>query len=151
MGSSLLFRYWRMIMTTGPKSWAGGIVLSGTLIKKKADCSFSTYRCLICRSSGAYARSTIDLGNWKTLTKYEFICYKRSGEGFMVKNVCCVLLPATTSLNMPIVKTICCVSLPASWWRYADMSYWYVLRYVLLPTSLWRRYTCVFIENVFIK
>ena len=31
MESSLLFRYSSMIMTPGPKSRAGGIVLSGTL------------------------------------------------------------------------------------------------------------------------
>ena len=36
----------------------------------------------------------------------EFIYCKVSGEGFIVKNVCYVLLPATTSLKMPFVKKI---------------------------------------------
>ena len=30
-----------------------------------------------------------------------------------MKNICCALLPATTSLKMPIVKKICCVLLQA--------------------------------------
>ena len=37
-----------------------------------------------------------------------------SGEEFIVKNVGCVLLPATTSLKVPFGKKICCVLLPAS-------------------------------------
>ena len=44
---------------------------------------------------------------------------KVSGAGFIVKNICCVLLPTTTSLKMPIVKKICCVYLPASLRRHA--------------------------------
>ena len=37
-----------------------------------------------------------------------------SGPGFIVKNICCVLLPATTSLKMPIMEKKCSVLLPAS-------------------------------------
>ena len=43
----------------------------------------------------------------KRKPKQESIYYKRSGEGFIVKNICCALLPATTSLKMPIVKKTC--------------------------------------------
>ena len=49
----------------------------------------------------------------KTKPKQEFIFCKRRGEGFIVKNTCCALLPAKTSWKMPIVKKICCVLLQA--------------------------------------
>ena len=45
----------------------------------------------------------------KRKPKQESIYYKRSGEGFIVKNICCGILP---SLKMPIVKKTCCVLLP---------------------------------------
>ena len=86
--------------------------------KKKSSKAISRskwtpYRCLPCRGRGAYARSNIDLVNQKHRTKQnktkkrkpkqESIYYKRSVEGFIVKNICCALLPATTSLKTPII------------------------------------------------
>ena len=90
----------------------------------------------------------------KRKPKQEFIYYKRSGEGFTVKNICCVLLPAATSLKMPIVKKTSCVLLPLSFM----MSFKMKICCVLLPASWWRRYSCVLLVhllctfiNVFIK
>ena len=39
----------------------------------------------------------------KRKPKQESIYYTRSGEGFIVKNICCALLPATASLKTPII------------------------------------------------
>ena len=90
----------------------------------------------------------------KRKPKQESIYYKRSGEGFIVKNICCALLPATTSLKMPIAKKTCCVLLPLSFMKNFKMK----ICCVLLPVTLWRRYSCVllsssavFFINVFIK
>ena len=79
----------------------------------------------------------------KRKPKQESIYYKRSGEGFIVKNICCALLPATTSLKMPIVKKTCCVLLPLSFMKNIKMK----ICCVLLPASLWRRYSCVLLTS----
>ena len=79
----------------------------------------------------------------KRKPKQESIYYKRSGEGFIVKNICCALLPATTSLKMPIVKKTCCVLLPLSFMKSFKMK----ICCVLLPASLWRRYSCVLLSS----
>ena len=68
----------------------------------------------------------------KRKPKQESIYYKRSGEGFIVKNICCALLPATTSLKMQIVKKTCCVLLPLSFMKSFKMK----ICCVLLPASL---------------
>ena len=61
-------------------------------------------RCLSCHGSGAYARSNIDLVNYKNTKQKKTnnknpnknsATAKVSGEGFIVKNICCVLLPAS--------------------------------------------------------
>ena len=67
----------------------------------------------------------------KRKPKQESIYYKRSGEGFIVKNICCALLPARTSLKMPIVKKTC-VLLPLSFMKSFKMK----ICCVLLPASL---------------
>ena len=46
----------------------------------------------------------------KRKPKQESIYYKRSGDGFIVQNICCVLLKAITSLKMPILKKTMCVT-----------------------------------------
>ena len=79
----------------------------------------------------------------KRKPKQESIYYKRSGEGFIVKNIYCALLPATTSLKMPIVKKTCCVLLPLSFMKNFKMK----ICCVLLPASLWRRYSCVLLSS----
>ena len=79
----------------------------------------------------------------KRKPKQESIYYKRSGEGFIVKNICCALLPATTSLKMPIVKKTCCVLLPLSFMKSFKMN----ICCVLLLASLWRRYSCVLLSS----
>ena len=90
--------------------------------------------------------STKNTGQNKTKKrkpKQESIDYKRrSGEGFIVKNTCCALLPATTSLKMPIVKKTC-VLLPLSFMKSFKMK----ICCVLLPASLWRRYSCVLLSS----
>ena len=68
----------------------------------------------------------------KRKSKQESIYYKRSGEGFIVKNICCAILPATTSLKMPIVKKTCCVLLPLRFMKSFKMK----ICCVLLPDSL---------------
>ena len=68
----------------------------------------------------------------KRKPKQESIYYKTSGEGFIVKNICCALLPETTSLKMLIVKETCCVLLPLSFMKSFKMK----ICCVLLPASL---------------
>ena len=84
----------------------------GTREKKKKKW-LPHYWCLPCRGSGAYTRSNIDLVNQKAPNKTkqktgQKKTYKKQrnsstanvgGEGFIVKNIGCVLLPATTSLK----------------------------------------------------
>ena len=69
----------------------------------------SPYRGLPCHGCGAYARSTIDrvtkLKTEKNKNKNSSAA-NVSGEEFIVKNVGCVLLPATTSLKAPFRKKI---------------------------------------------
>ena len=78
----------------------------------------------------------------KNSSKQEFKqeYYRRSGEGFIVKNICCTLLPATTSLKMPFVKKICCVLL--------QLSFMMKICCVLLPAPLGRRYSCVLLVHL---
>ena len=69
--------------------------------------------------------------------------YKRSGEGFIVKNICCAILPVKTPLKMPIVKKTCCVLLPLSFMKSFKMN----ICCVLLKALLWRRYSCVLLSS----
>ena len=92
--------------------------------------------------------------NKENKPKQKFMCYKRSGEGFIVKNICSAILPATTSLKMSIVKKTWWVLLPMCF----RMSFKRKICCVLRPTSLWRKYSCVLLVhlrctfiNVFIK
>ena len=80
--------------------------------------------------------------NKENKTQARIIYYKRSGEGFIVNNICCALLPATTSLKMPIVKKTCCVLLLLSFMMSFKMSFKMKIYCVLLPASLYRRYSC---------
>ena len=68
----------------------------------------------------------------KRKPKQESIYYKRSGEGFIAKNICCALLPTRTSLKMPMVKKTCCVLLPLSFMKSFKMK----ICCALLPASL---------------
>ena len=122
--------------------------------KKQLTCPYlllEKNRCLLCRGRGLMQDLTLILSTKNTQQnktkkrkpKQESIYYKRSGEGFIVKNICCALLPATTSLKMPIMKKTCCVLLLLSFMKSFKMK----ICCVLLPASLWRRYSCVLLSS----